>query len=197
MGAGWVGLCLYPEVKFRIVSLFVRNPDLRQNQTQIARSIRSPIISVSRHIRDLVKLRVLHEERHGKAAVYSLNSASVLAKRFLAQVVSLNAGLIPDWVQDQLSSLPRPLKQHVDRIILFGSAARGELRASSDIDLLAVVTRKSEQLRSGLHARLVAGGSEAGFNVNLQIELLRNFDAQHSSGYLQNAKSQGVVIWRK
>ncbi|MBI2605279.1 MAG: nucleotidyltransferase domain-containing protein [Deltaproteobacteria bacterium] len=197
MATNWVGLCFCPDVKFRIIHHFIQNPDLRQNQTQLARAIRRPAISISRNIHDLVKLRILHEERHGKAAVYSLNRSSGLVSRFLTQVVTLNAGFIPDWVEQQVEGLAPSVKKFLDRIVLFGSAARGELSAVSDIDLLALVSRKSEALEFELRSSLVGNASEAGLKINLHVESVRDFDSPRSAGYLRIAKAEGIVLWRK
>src|SRR4051812_1120034 len=102
MGNDWIGLCLYPEIKFRITQHFILNPELRQNQTQIANSLHTSQVSVSRHISDLVSLRVLQEERYGQAAVYRLNSDSALVKRLLSKIVELNKDFISKWVHDRM-----------------------------------------------------------------------------------------------
>ncbi len=197
MAANWVTLCFCPEVKFGIVRHFVQNPEIRQNQTQIAKAISHTAISISRHIQDLVKLRILHEERHGKAAVYSLNRASVLARTFLTQVVTLNANLIPDWVNQQIDTASSPVRKVLEKIILFGSAARGELLPASDIDLLALVSRKSEAIEFELRSILIGKGSEDGFNINLQVESISEFNSPRSNHYLSNAKKEGIILWKK
>lgn len=127
MGKDWIGLCLYPEVKFRIVQHFVLNPELRQNQTQIANSLHTPQVSVSRHISGLVSLRILHEERFGKAAVYWLNSKSALVKMLLSKIVELNRNFLSDWVHDRMKALSARHRSKVQKVILFGSASRGDL----------------------------------------------------------------------
>jgi len=184
-------------LKFRIIRHFIQNQELRQNQTQIARSLRTPTISVSRHIRDLVKLRILHEERQGRAAVYTLNQASALVNRFLAQVVSLNGNLIRNWVVERLEFLRPAERKLLDRVVLFGSAARGDFSTSSDIDLLVVVSSESKRLEYELRSNLVAQGGEAGFTINLQVESAKRFKSPEPTGYLRVAREEGVVFWRK
>lgn len=197
MATDWVALCFCPDVKFRIIRHFVQNPEIRQNQTQIAKATQHPAISISRNIHDLVKLRILHEERHGKAAVYSLNQSSVLVNRFLTQVVALNANLIPDWVTQQISDTSPAVKKVLEKIILFGSAARGDHSTGSDIDLLAIVSRNSEAIKFELHTVLVGKGSDDGFTINLHIESTVDFNSPNSGNYLRAAKTEGITLWKK
>lgn len=195
MRSDWIGLCFYPEVKFRIIQHFIANPDLRQNQSQIARSLRVPQVSVSRNISDLVSLSLLHEERYGRAAVYWLNSKSALVKRLLSKIVSLNQSFLSDWVHQLMKSLSDAHTRHVREVVLFGSAARSELRASSDIDLLVVVSFRSRELESELQTLLVAGGSEEGLKINLQIEGAPSYERAIGKGYLGVAKKEGIPLW--
>lgn len=197
MATNWLELCCSPDVKFRIIRHFIKNPELRQNQTQIAKTIRHPAISVSRNIHDLVKLRILHEERHGKAAVYSLNHTSLLVNQFLTQLISLNDNVIPDWVNRQIVNAPNVVRKTLERVILFGSAARGELLPGSDIDLVVIVSRKSEAIDFELHSLFVGKGSEDGLTINLHVESIGAFNSLNPSGYLFNAKNEGIVLWKK
>ena len=195
MKTDWLGLCLYPEIKFRIVQHFILNPELRQNQTQLAKSLRTPQVSVSRHISDLVLLRVLHEERFGRAAVYWLNSTSALVNRLLSKIVVLNRNFLSDWVQDRMEQLSAQHMKRVRRVILFGSAARAEFRASSDVDLLILVSRPTSELTFELQSLLVAGGSEEGLKINLQIEAASHYENAIGRVYLGVAKQEGVPLW--
>ena len=197
MAPNWVELCFCPEVKFQIIQHFVRNPELRQNQTHIAKAVRRSAISISRNIQDLVRLQVLFEERHGRAAVYSLNQNSALVARFLVPAVALNSELIPKWVAQQVRALRASSRKLIDRVLLFGSAARGDMSAGSDIDLLVVVTRKAPSLDLALRSTLVASGSAAGFKINLQVESAQDFNSLRPTAYLRAAKAEGVILWRR
>lgn len=197
MHSGWLKLCLYPEVKLRILQHFIQNPELRNNQSSIAKSIQHTQIQISRHIRDLVQLKLLEEEPQGKSIVYSLNNRSILVNNLLKPMILMNRNLLFDWVEAQMSKLPKKYAKSVYQVLLFGSGARGELRVSSDIDLLVVVDKKESDLEFEVHSLFVADGNEVGLNINLQIETLRNFDHPKSKGYLSHAKAEGITLWRK
>lgn len=195
MGSGWIGIALYPEIKFRILQHFVQNPKLRQNQAGIAASLSVPKVSVSRGIADLVALRILHEERHGRSAVYSLNPDSILVNRLLREIVSLNQSLLPGWVKERVKDLPPRIRGILKKVILFGSAARGDLRASSDVDLLAVLSKRDEDIELELRSALVLAGSEGGLSIHLQIEDRDHFESSKQTDFVGRAKSEGKVLW--
>jgi predicted nucleotidyltransferase len=197
MGTGLLHICLYPEVRLKIVRHFIKNPVLRQNQTQLARSIGSPQNTVSRYISDLVKLRVLNEERHGKSAVYSLNGASLIVNRLLKEIVSTEQRLLPEWVTRRIRQLPRKTRNAVEAVVLFGSAARGELRAASDVDLLVTISKSDPNVELDLNSALVAGGSEVGLKVNLHIETRARLESAAGRRYLKRVKNEGLVLWTK
>jgi predicted nucleotidyltransferase len=195
MTKDWIGLCFYPETKFRIIQHFVLNPELRQNQTQLAHSLHLPQVSISRHISELVSLRILHEERYGKAAVYWLNSDSALVKRLLTKIVELNRNFISGWVHDRMKELTSRHRNKVQKVILFGSLPRGEFRPSSDIDVLVIVSTRSSELEFELQTALVSGGNEEGLKINLQIESKSDYVKATGDTYLGAAKKEGIPIW--
>lgn len=192
----WLRLCLYPEVKLKIIHHFVKNPELRQNQTQLARSTKVPQNTISRYIPDLVALRVLNEERYGKSVVYSLNKPALLVNHLLRPLLELSQNLLPNWVTGQMSTLPAEIKNRVEEVILFGSAARDHLTASSDIDLIAIVSSIHSHLEFELHSALVAAGNELGLKVNLQIESRATYESAVGRRLMSNIKKEGILLWR-
>jgi predicted nucleotidyltransferase len=191
----WLNLCLYPELRLKVIGHFIKNPNLRQNQTQLARSIGVPQNSLGRYISGLVALRVLNEEQYGKSVVYSLNRDSILVNRLLNPIITLSQNLLANWVEEQMNALHPGIKKVVEEVILFGSGARGELRDTSDIDLLAIVSRNFDNLEFELNSALVANGNKVGLNVNLQIELRSHYNTAINRKYLKFVKSEGIILW--
>jgi len=191
----WIELCLYPEIKFQIIKHFIKNPELRQNQTEIAKSIRSPQISVSRNISDLVSLKILNEEPHGRSIVYSLNSNSILVNNLLRKLVEENQTLASKWIRNQIEQLPKNIRSNIVKVILYGSVARGSQRPTSDIDLVAVITRPIKDLELDLETHLVAAGAAIGLKINLQIETKATFEKATDRKYLKAAIEEGIILW--
>ncbi len=75
-------------------------------------------------------------KRHlGNANVYSLNDGNLLASRIIIPAFQIEERLIQDLANRFFAGMGKDLAS----IILFGSAARGEEDAGSDIDLILVV----------------------------------------------------------
>jgi predicted nucleotidyltransferase len=191
----WIELCLYPEIKFQIIKHFVKNPELRQNQTEIAKSIRSTQISVSRNISDLVSLNVLNEESYGRSIVYSLNSNSILVNNLLRRLVEENQTLASKWIRNQIEQLPKNIRSNIVKVMLFGSVARGSQRPTSDIDLVAVLTKPIKDFELELETHLVASGAAIGLKINLQIETKASFEKATGKKYLKAAIDEGIILW--
>ncbi len=80
-------------------------------------------------------------KRHlGNANVYSLNDGNLLASRIIIPAFQIEERLIRDLANRFFAGMGKDLVS----IILFGSAARGEEDAGSDIDLILVVRDGSE-----------------------------------------------------
>lgn len=92
-------------------------------------SERYSLWTVQRALRSLVDLGLIHTERAGRADMHTINEAhqAVTALRSLLDPFDALTAVVADQVDDA-----------VDSVILFGSVARGEAGASSDIDLAVI-----------------------------------------------------------
>ncbi|MFA9463385.1 MAG: nucleotidyltransferase domain-containing protein [Velocimicrobium sp.] len=76
-------------------------------------------------------------------------------------------------------------------IVLFGSYARGEERATSDMDLLVITEKETSRL---LRGELCSLFDER--NMDLVFYTLEQF--KHSECLLiQKVKQEGIVLWKK
>jgi prevent-host-death family protein len=114
-----------------MMTVFVREPDARVYQRQIAREagvgLRSAQIALDR----LENLGFVESERDGNRRYYH----AVRSARFedLRQLLSRELGIV-----GVIARHLRPLESSVEWAFVFGSAASGEDQAGSDIDLLVV-----------------------------------------------------------
>jgi len=96
----------------------------------------------------------------------------------------------------------------VQRLILFGSQARGDATAESDIDVMVVVSWGEERLPGGFYAApfsdprwqaIVDAGSDISLEHGVYISPLviseRRF--REWSPLVKRAKEEGIEIWRR
>ena len=80
------------------------------------------------------------KRRVGNANTYSLNDGNLLASRIIIPAFKIEERLIQELANRFFAGMGKDLVS----IILFGSAARGEGHAGSDIDLILVVRDRSD-----------------------------------------------------
>lgn len=90
-------------------------------------------------LRDIADLGLLLEERTAGARLYRVNPEHHLVP-VLQALFDAEAGRLASLQAAVAAEVERSaLHGHIESVILFGSAARGDARAASDLDLLVVV----------------------------------------------------------
>lgn len=149
---------LFGAYRHRVLSLLFLRPGDSFHVRMIARLTGVPAGSLHRELRLLADAGLLDAERIGNQIHYSANEASPVFRE-LAAMLDKTAGTPPTLhehaveytVAPAIGSLAIPERElaaicrryKVKKMALFGSAARGELRPESDVDLL--VEFKPEQ----------------------------------------------------
>lgn len=87
-------------------------------------------------LRKLARQGVVEMRRAGKAILYRLNSRHVLVTRMLRPLFEREASVLSEYGRDLRRRIGTPLVS----MILFGSVLRREERATSDVDLVLVVS---------------------------------------------------------
>ncbi len=148
---------LFGAYRHRVLSLLMLRPGDSFHLRRIARLTGVPAGSLHRELRQLAAAGLLRQERSGNQVRYSANQSSPVFPELSAMLEKI-AGAPPTLDNPQAayaetspaaSAAPRPLqavpqrelaeicrRYAVKRMSLYGSAARGELRPDSDIDLL-------------------------------------------------------------
>jgi predicted nucleotidyltransferase len=142
---------LFGAYRHRALSLLYLRPGDRFHVRMIARLTGIPAGSLHRELRQLADAGLLIAARSGNQVLYSANEASPVFHE-LASMLDKTAGTPPTLhdhaaeytlgppagalaiPEKELAAICRRYK--VKKMALFGSAARGELRADSDVDLL-------------------------------------------------------------
>ncbi|MBC7802670.1 MAG: nucleotidyltransferase domain-containing protein [Candidatus Parcubacteria bacterium] len=142
---------LFGSYRHRVLSLLFLRPGDRFHVRMISRLTGIPAGSLHRELRVLSEAGLLNAERVGNQIHYSANESSPVFHE-LAAVLDKTAGAPPTLQQAAAGYAVEPpagtlaipelelaaacRRYKVKKMALFGSAARGELRPDSDVDLL-------------------------------------------------------------
>ena len=150
---------LFGAYRHRVLSLLYLRPGDRLHVRMIARLTGIPAGSLHRELRQLAQTGLLVAERSGNQVLYSANQASPVFHE-LTSMLDKTSGTAPtlqehaaEYTVEPSGSLPEIdlkalgavcLKYGVKKMSLFGSAARGEMRPDSDVDLMVEFKRSSK-----------------------------------------------------
>jgi predicted nucleotidyltransferase len=131
---------LFPAVRAGILSSLMLQPDRWWFMTELARQLGTAPSSLQRELESLVEAGLLLRRQDGRRTYFKANSESPLFDD-LRGLIEKTSGLVP--------ALKVALDRFGDRIelaFLYGSVARGEEHASSDVDLMIVGTLRQIDL---------------------------------------------------
>lgn len=150
---------LFGAYRHRVLSLLYLRPGDRLHVRMIARLTGVPAGSLHRELRQLAEAGLLVAERSGNQVLYSANEASPVFHE-LSSMLDKTAGAPPtlqenaaEYTVEPSGRLPEIDRKAlaaicrnygVKKMSLFGSAARGEMRPDSDVDLLVEFKRSSK-----------------------------------------------------
>lgn len=128
---------LFGAYRHRVLDLLLPRPREAFHVREIARLTGVPAGSLHRELRLLADAGLLRAERAGNQVRYSANADFPLYAELtgiLHKSAAAPRGGLPAVPRRRLAQTCR--RYGVKRLAVFGSAARGELRADSDVDLL-------------------------------------------------------------
>lgn len=150
-GAEGVANLLFGAYRHRVLSLLLLRPGDRFHVRMISRLTGVPAGSLHRELRQLAEAGLLLAERSGNQVRYSANVRSPVYAE-LSAMLDKTAGSEPTLHEDAAEYTVEPpghlpeidrkalakicRKYEVRKLSLFGSAARGQLRPQSDVDVL-------------------------------------------------------------
>jgi len=150
---------LFGAYRYRVLSLLLLRPGDRFHVRMISRLTGIPAGSLHRELRQLADAGLLFAIRSGNQVLYSANETSPVFHE-LASMLDKTAGTTPtlhehaaEYTVEPTGRLPEIdlkalaavcRKYGVKKMSLFGSAARNELRADSDVDLLVEFKESSK-----------------------------------------------------
>jgi len=129
--------------------------------------------AVSRELEELAAAGILRRTVRGNQVFYQADPASPIFEE-MKSIFTKTSGLV-----DQMRRALLPLADRVAVALVYGSAARGRLRAPSDVDLLVVGTESFGEVVSALAGAQSALGREINPVVYSAEEFRSKLRARH------------------
>ena len=140
-----ISAILFPGYRRRVLGLLLLNPDEALHGREIARRTGLPSGTITRELVRLADAGILSRDRRGNQVLYGANRASPVFEE-LASILRKTSGLA-DVVAEALSTA----KGSIDVSFVYGSVARGEEVAGSDIDVMVIGEAKFGEIAKVLH----------------------------------------------
>ncbi len=164
----------------KVWDFLCRNPQESFFSAQVAQRTLLSKGGVNQILRTMAGQGMLQTEKKGRMIFYQADAKSPLIKQFkILRNVAFAEALV------------KKIKPFCDKIILFGSCARGEDTPESDVDLFAV-GREKEKIRA-----LVPGSKDRRM-IQLVVKTPQEFivlDQKEPVFYSEVQK--GIVLWEK
>jgi predicted nucleotidyltransferase len=130
------GMCfaetLFSRTRARVLAVLVTAPDNELHLREIARRAGMDATGIGRELRKLVELGLLSSRIVGRQRMFSLNREYPVFEE-IASIIRKTVG-----VMEALREALMPLGPRIKLAYIYGSYARGTMRADSDIDLMVV-----------------------------------------------------------
>jgi predicted nucleotidyltransferase len=159
------------------------NPDESYAIPDLARQLGVTYMAVRRELHRMLDAGIIERDALGRNARYRASVASPLFEP-LRELVERSVGVEP-LLREILANT-----EGVRAAAIFGSWARGQVDAESDIDLLVV----GDFDYSGLVAALMALQDRAGREISLVAMRPQEFQAQKDSGFMRQVLSEPMLM---
>ncbi len=159
-------------IRRKIILLFVYNRDKELFLSEVARRVKTTPGTARREMTRLVHTGLLTSQKRGNLSLYRINPAFGLMKEIVA-IIRKTCGIEIE--------LARALGkvEGISLAFIFGSYARGEMRADSDIDLFIVGTPREEEVYRAVRSVEESVGREINYHLAGEAEFATK--AAHSS----------------
>ena len=123
---------LFPQIRKRVLAALLMQPERAWFASDLARHLRVPKTSLQRELENLHSAGIIRRRAEGKHVYYQADRENPIFPE-LQGLMAKTAGLV-DVIREAL----RPLARRIDFAFIYGSVARAEEGATSDVDLLVV-----------------------------------------------------------
>jgi len=167
-----LGDVLFGQTRGSVLRLLFGQPDRAFYVRQIAREIGTSVGSVQRELETLSQIGLIQRSVSGHQVYYQANREHPV----FSEIHSLIAKTV--GVFQMLTSALKPLADRISLAFVYGSLARGDESAASDVDLMIVGEVTLEEIL----ARLTPVESRIGRPVNPTVYSAREFKSKLQGG---------------
>jgi len=161
------GSVLFGRLRGQVLALLMDDPSRPLYLREIVRLTGASPGTLQREVGILAKAGLLLRERRGRQVYYRANSSAPVFPELRGLVRKTMAGT------DVVRSALVPLADRIRAAVVFGSMARGELKAASDIDLMVVGDVELSEVLESLRPAEKELGREINAVVYLPAEYRR------------------------
>ena len=181
-----LGDLLFGQTRGRILALLYGHPEREIHIREIAREVRTSAGNVRRELETLLRVGLVHRSTIGSQVFYRANRESPV----FAELHALVAKTV--GVFQILSSALAPLAGRISQAFVYGSIARGDERAVSDVDLMVV----GDATLDDVLAHLATAERTIGRPINPTVYSQSEFAAKlQSNNHFLNAVMRGERIF--
>src|SRR5689334_10285158 len=176
---------LFSRTQQRVLGLLFGDPERSFFATEIIDRASAGRGSVQRELERLTESGLVTVTRVGNQKHYQANAkAPVFAE--LRSLILKTSG-----IADPIRQALRPLARKIDLALIYGSVARGEAHAGSDVDLLVV---SDALLLEQLYARILAAEKTLGRSIHPTLYTSEEFrKRRQSSSFVQKVLAGPVI----
>jgi len=178
---------LMPPVRRRLLSLTLSSPDRWWYLSELAEALGTSPSSLQRELDSLTNVAILLMRREGRRTYYRANEDGSIYQE-LRGIVRKTMG-IPQEIRASLA----PMERKISLALLYGSVARGEERADSDVDVLIVA---DDLTLEEVYRRLAPAEKRLRRKVNPTLYTPEEFRQRRRSNnvFLENVLSSDHLI---
>lgn len=177
---------LFPKIRQSVLTACLMEPEKWWYLSDLANHLDLTPSSLQRELASLTEAQILESRKEGNRVYYKARLSS-------PGVLELQALLIKtSGVVDLLKGNLKNFLKESDSAFIFGSLARGELGAKSDVDLMLIGDLKLSQIASALKKSEKSLGRE----VNATIYSRREFQKKSKGGdaFIQTVMSDQKIF---
>jgi len=127
-----IAAALFGKTKRAILALLYAHPDQALYLRQLARAAGTKPSSIQRELASLVEAGIVDRSERGNLVYFQASAASPVFEELKGIVIKTFG------IADVLRDVLRPFEDRIDFAFIYGSVARGEAKATSDIDLFLI-----------------------------------------------------------